>query len=81
MQQDVREVHIFQAPGETTNAYITAVMKLADTCDFGTLKDRHIRDRPVSGIRDDSVRHKLLGKKDLTLAKCLDILRSSQVMH
>ena len=70
-----------QEPGETTNAYITAVLKLADTCNFGTLKESHIRDRLVSGIHDDSVRHKLLGEKDLTLVKCLDILRSSQVTH
>ena len=70
-----------QEPRETTNANITAVLKLADTCNFGTLKESHIRDRLVSGIHDDSVRHKLLGKKDLTLVKCLDILRSSQVTH
>lgn len=68
-----------QEAGESMNTYITAVMKLANTCNFGALKDSHIRDRLVHGIRDDGVRQKLLGKKTLTLEKCLDILRSSQV--
>ena len=60
-----------QEQGETTNSYITAVMKISDACNFGALRDSHIRDRLV--------RHKLFGKKDLTLAKCLEILRTSQV--
>ena len=59
---------------EIINAYVTAVMKLADSCNFGTLKDSHSQDRLVHGILDDSVRFKLLGKKQLSLAKCLEIL-------
>ena len=39
----------------------------------------HIWDRLVHGIRDDSLRFKLLGKKQLSLAKYLEILRSSQI--
>ena len=38
-----------------------------------------LRDLLVHGIRDDATRQKLLGKKKLTLTKCLEILRSSQV--
>ena len=68
-----------QEPEEMINAYVTAAMKLADSCNFGALKDSHIRDRLVHGIRDDFVRFKLLVKKQLGLAKCLEILRSSQI--
>ena len=33
-------------------------------------------DRLVSGVRGDSIREKLLGKKDLTLDKAIEMLRS-----
>lgn len=46
---------------------------------FGAIRESHIRDRLVHGIRDDMERHKLVGKKDLTLAKFFEILRTSQV--
>ena len=58
---------------------ITAVMKLTNTCNFGALKDGHVRDRLVHGIGDDTVRRRLLDKKTLTLEKCLEILSSSQI--
>jgi len=48
-------------------------------CKYGNLKDELIRDRLVSGIKDDRVHEKLLSKKDLTLQKAIKILRTSQV--
>ena len=48
-----------QEPEETITAYVTAVMKLADSCNFGALKNNHIRDSLVHEFRDDSVRFKL----------------------
>ena len=54
-------------------------MKLSNTCNFGGLKDDHVRDRLVTGIRDDATRQRLQEKKKLTLTKCLEVLRSSQV--
>ena len=65
--------------GESMNSYVTAVMKLSNTCNFGGFKDDHVRDRLVHGICGDTTRRKLLGKKKLTLTKCLETLRSSQV--
>ena len=59
------------------NTYIA--MKLANTCNFGAPKDSYVRDRLVHGIGDDTVRQRLLDKKTLTLEKCPEILRSSQV--
>ena len=53
--------------GEIVHEYVTAVLKLAGECNFGGLKESHIRDILVSGTRDDSARQKLLGKKGLTL--------------
>ena len=40
-----------------------------------------VRDRLVYGIRDDRVREKLLGKRDLDLDKCIEILKSSELTH
>ena len=39
-----------QEPGETIDAYATAVRTLADTCSFGNLKEEMIRGRLVCGI-------------------------------
>lgn len=68
-----------QESGETMNTYITAATKLANSCNFGVMKDNQVRDRLVHGIRDDTSRQRLLAQKTLTLEKRLDIFRSSQV--
>jgi len=47
-------------------------------CNFGALKDELIRDRIVCGVRDNSMRKKLLQVPELTLDKCLDICRSAE---
>ena len=44
------------------------------------MKDDLIRDKLVSGIRDDKVREKLLGVKDLNLVKTIETLRTSQAI-
>ena len=38
-----------------------------------------IRDRLVSGIQNDRIREKLLSKKDFTLTKAVQLLKSSEV--
>ena len=67
-----------QEAGESLDHYITEVMKQAELCKYGNLKDELIRDRLVSGIKEDRIREKLLSKKDLTLEKAIQILRTSQ---
>ena len=42
-----------QEPGESVDHYITDVIKLAEHCEYGELKDDLIRDKLVSGIRED----------------------------
>ena len=60
------------------DAYVTALRKLAKTCNYGTLADSLIRDRIVVGINDNSARKKLLQAGKLTLSQCIDICRSSE---
>ena len=67
-----------QDSGESLDHYLTEIMKQADLCKYGNLKDELIRDRLVSGIKDDKAREKLLAKKDLTLTRAIEMLRTSQ---
>ena len=70
-----------QNNGESLDAYITTLLKLSETCAFGELRESLVRDRLVYAIRDDRVREKLLGKRDLDLDKCIEILKSSELTH
>ena len=66
-----------QESRESFDAYLTNLRSLAKTCIFGELRDNLIRDRIVFniGIRDNSIRKKLLGEGKLTLDKCINICR------
>ena len=67
-----------QKQTETIDTYITTLRALAETCEFGTLKDELIRDRIVCGVRDKGIRRKLLQECGLTLSKCVDICRANE---
>ena len=67
-----------QESDESIDAYTTALHTLAETCEFGSLKEDLIRDRLVCGIRDNSLRKKLLQEPKLTLDKCLDSCRAAE---
>ena len=43
--------------------------RLADSCEYGDLKDKMIRDRLVVGIRDDSLSQQLQLDPESTLGK------------
>ena len=57
--------------------YVTALRKLANTCNFGTIENSLIRDRLV-GIRDNQIRKRLLQVSKLTLKYAIDISRSHE---
>ncbi len=67
-----------QNAGEKANDFITALFKLADTCDYGTLKDELIRDRLVVGISDSRLCETLQKDADLTLEKAIATVRQSE---
>ena len=56
-----------QLEGESIEQYITALYRLVDTCEYGTLKKEMLRDRIVVGIRDAHMSEKLQLDPDLTL--------------
>ena len=49
-----------QKAGESIDEFVLRLLKLADTCEFGELKDSLIRDRLVIGTMDEGGRERLL---------------------
>ena len=67
-----------QDSGESIDHYVTVLKNLANTCEFGALKESLIRDRIVFGIQDSSVRERLLRDVKLTLETAIEKVRSSE---
>ena len=72
-----------QEENESIEQYVTAIRKLAQTCNYfcNSLSDSLIRDRFVLGIRDKTIRKKLLQERKLTLSSALDIGRSGETTN
>ena len=68
-----------QEAGESYEQYRTALRKLAENCDFGTITpDEILRDRLIFGIRDGKTRERLLREPALTLKRTDEICRSAE---
>ena len=69
-----------QHAGESLEQYVTELRKLSAKCEFNSVTpDQLLRDRIVFGLRDDKVRERLLRESMLSLEKCLEICRASEV--
>ena len=53
-------------------------MKQADLCKCRNLSDELIHDRLVSGIRDNRTSKKLLSRKEINLAKSIELVKASE---
>ena len=51
---------------------------MSKSCNFGTLEESLIRDRIVVGIKENSVRKRLLQETKLTLKDTINICKSSE---
>lgn len=75
--------HIFftrkQQPGETFSSFITDLKKLSSVCGFGDLRDSLIKDSVICGIIDQELKTKLLREENLTLDKCINICKASEL--
>ena len=58
-----------QLEGESIKQYITALYELVETCEYGDLRDKVLRDRIVVGIRDQALSERLQSEAELTLEK------------
>ena len=70
-----------QLDGETAEQYIMELYRLAESCDYGDLKDEMIRDRLVVGIRDAVLSQQLQLDPDLTLEKAKKMVRQREAVH
>jgi len=68
-----------QDVGETFDAFMAAIRRLARSCEFGALEESILRDRIVIGLRDDATRRKLLQPRKLDLALAVDICKASEI--
>ena len=70
-----------QESGETYDQYRTALRKLAENCDFGSITpDELLRDRLVFGIRDAKTRERLLREPALTLKRTDEVCHAAESM-
>ena len=58
-----------QQEGESAETYITKLYRLAETCDYGNMKEELLRDHLVVKIRDMKLSEKLQMDADLTLER------------
>lgn len=67
-----------QQAEEPVDLFITALYTLAETCDYGTLKEELIRDRIVIGIRDTRTSERLQLTSNLTIEKAIEMVRQAE---
>ena len=61
-------------------AFVRNLYELAEHCEFGTQRDKQIRDRIVIGILDKSLSQKLQMKSDLNLDTAIQMARQSELV-
>ena len=69
-----------QEEGETVDEFVTALNKLAEHCNYGTLVEEMIRDRLVLGLRDTKPSERLQLDSELTLEKAVNQARQSEAV-
>ena len=69
-----------QGEKESVVEYIESIYKLAETCQFGPLKEELIRDRIVVGIRNAALSQNLVQDEKLTLEKAVKEAKSSELV-
>ena len=60
------------------DTFIQELYRLAEDCEYGSLKDGLIRDRTVVGVLDDSLSDRLQAKADLTLEMAVQMSRQAE---
>ena len=62
-----------QKANQSVALYVAELKQCAANCDFGASLDSSLRDRFVSGIRNEACQRRLLSENDLTFAKAFEI--------
>ena len=70
-----------QQQGKTAEDYITVLHQLADSCEYGNLKQEMIQDRLIVGIRDEALSECLQIESDLTLDKVKELIKQKEAVQ
>lgn len=68
-----------QMEGESFDEFLTKIKSQSRKCEFGDLHDSLLKDKIIIGIRNDTVREKLLSEADLTLQRTTQVCRASEL--
>ena len=60
---------------ETVEEFINGLYTLAETCEYGELKDEFIRDRIIAGVKDEHLSDSLVQQDSLTLERAVEMAR------
>ncbi|XP_046864316.1 uncharacterized protein K02A2.6-like [Xenia sp. Carnegie-2017] len=67
-----------QHDGVTFDAFVTELKRRSAQCEFGDLRESHIRDMIVIGVSDNPLRERLLRTETLTLENAIKIGQASE---
>ena len=70
-----------QQPDESAEQFITALYNLADSCEYGDLREELIRDRIVVSIRDKTLSERMQLDPKLTLESAKTLVRQREAVH
>ena len=65
----------------TFEQFFSELSNLAKTCEYGEMTDELIKDRICSGVRNPALKTQLMNKKNLDLAKAVDMCRNHEATH
>lgn len=68
-----------QADGEPFDEFLTKIKAQSSKCEFGILHDSLLKDKIIIGMKNDTVREKLLSEADLTLVRAIQVCRASEL--
>lgn len=68
-----------QSESESVEQYVFELKKMASKCEFKDLCDDLVRDKLICGIRDGSLRERLLREENLTLSKAVGICNLAEL--
>lgn len=70
-----------QEPGETVEAFVTALHRLVAHCGYGALKYEMVRDRLIVGLQDAKLSETLQSYPDLTLETAVQKARQTEAVR
>ena len=70
-----------QEADESVDEFVTALYRLVEHCDYGTLKDEMVRDRIVVGIRDEQLSERMQLDAHLSLKTAVDQIRQRETVR